>query len=490
MIRNDSFSSTLIRTVLTFLVTTIVATGMAKTTVMAQSPATDPADWQFVTAGDKLYLVSGSQEFVTEVDTSQLPVKYFVHPQIDRAGNIYLLSVSSSDSSKQLANHSRQQSVYYTRTEGSATNWRELKGGDLGLSSDSGIYDFGVYTDGPIVVLGKNSEIFSGTENPSTKSYEFKPFQAAIASKVSLSQGDLVPTDGGMAHLLPSGKLAPKENLARVLGGVRATLSLGNVTLYIYPDPRDPDQPDRNLIKAYNGSGAESYQSMSVPRPVLDMSPIGVHDYYAIWTDTNVWLMQRPKTGKAAFGPVTDVTAALGVEGKIISVAAYQTGFVTNNAGRDADKNITFYIGTDKGQVVRSVIKNPTDISTKTLKLLAPTYKIGKVASAVGPSGVFAPTPIEPKEVVPGQPGVIQPAGQTSTTQSNAESTQASNTASESSESGTPDIFLIGLAVSAVLVFALLILIGIAKAHKNKQKTTKQPGPIRTHSRVNRSRNG
>jgi len=413
MIQNSSLIRTFTITAIVLLVIAFALTGTTTKTVLAQTSTTSAADRTFVAAGDKLYVVTGSQEFVTEVDTSQLPVKYFLKPQTDNIGNIYLLSVASSDRNTQLANHNRQLSMYFTRTEGNTTNWRELKGSDLGLSADSGIYDFSIYTDGSLTILGQTGEVFSGAQDKTTKEYKFKAYSTVMAHNLSISGGDVIPTDAGLVHLLPGGKLAKQEYLSRTIGNINFVLGSNYARFYSFPDPRNLSLPDRNRLTAYTSGGAKS---ITFEQSILAITPIGAYDYYAIWTDTKVYLIWGDKDNhQSFFGTPTDITSSLDLSGKILSVASYQTGGITTRPSDNISRNVTFYVATDKGIVFRTIINSPTDISVKSLKLLSPTYKIGKATAAIGLGGAFAPTPVDPKEVVPGQPGVIQPAGQSPT---------------------------------------------------------------------------
>ena len=455
-----------------FVASLAIATQTA-TTAQAQTPQADSSEWRFVTTGDKLYLVTGSQEFVTEVDTSELPVKYFLNPQVDASGNIYLLSVASSDRSKGLANQDRKLSVFFTRTEGQTTRWKELTAADLGLSNDSGIYDFSAFTlANELMILGQNGEVFRSRKNSSGE-YQFDTFQTALPPKVGFSKYNFAPTSLGWAPLTTNDKAGDPKNLSRGLSQTKTEMSLGNVILYAYSDPRDPNLPNRDRLTAYASSLAnDQVVSMVVQRPIINVTAIGLHDYYAIWSDSNVWMMQRSKTDKSVFGPLTEITSSLGLSGKIVSLAAYQTGSLTNSPSRDAGKNITFYVATDNGKVTRAVINSPTNISIKSMKLLSPTYKIGKAVSAVSSSGALVPTPADPKEAVPGQPGVVQSSNQP------AQSQPTASQAPASSSGWTPRLVIVAVSIIGILcVLLIILLLAIHKSRASAPISPGTPGP-------------
>ena len=467
-------------TALIVLVVSLTFTVQTVSTVQAQSPEVDPDEWSFITTSNKLYLVTGSQEFVTEVDTSQLPVKYFLRAQTDGAGNIYLLSVASSDRNSSLANYDRQLSLYFTRTDlkKQLTAWFELSAKDLSLSSDSGIYDFNVYADRKLIILGENGEAFKGAEDASGNSYQFKPYKAVMAPKVAFGENDAVPTDLGLlVHLFMGSKLNDTKYLSHTIGGISFVQGVNFVSFYSYPNPRDPTLPNRNSLTAYSSNSLKNKVSaISLEQPIISLTPIGAYDYYAIWTEAKVLLIRGDMNSQDFFGNLTDITSALGVNGKIISVAGYKTGGISNRASDNVGRNATFYIATDNGKVTRAVINSPTEVSVKTLKLLVPTYKIGKVGSAGSQGSALAPTPADPKEVVPGQPGVAQSSTQQAQSQPTA-SAQLQPTASQapaSSSGWTPRLVFVAIAVIGTLVVLLIVLRLVI--HKSKASTSIDPG--------------
>lgn len=419
-------------------------------TVSAQTAPANADEWRFVTAGGKLYIASGSKEFVTEVDTSQLKYKTYIRPQADRVGNLYLMSPASKG-----AGQVTDLSVFYSQTDGKTTVWNELTAKDLGLDSASGIYDFVVTAEGKLTIIGTNGEVLTGkagTDNSFKSLGTSLPEKTSFAKPVSTSGKNLVPTTSGLLALISGdGSLAKANLLARVIGAHESTPALGPA-LYLYAGPRNPQAEDRRSLTYVHDFAPDSLTSIELDSPVVDVLIVGDFEYHLILTEQKVWMMG--KLPNKAFSPLVDVTAKFSSSKPVSAITGYNRG-----------KDNVFYAAVGS-EVVRLNITSPTDIVATPLKLLAPTYKIGSPVTAVGSGGVFAPTPVDPNEVVPGQPIVQQPS-----------TNQPAVLQPATEGSGSSFSLWLAIVLSIAAVFAVFgpALIWHAKRRKNSRHPTAGP---------------
>lgn len=413
---------------------TLLTMTFSVVTVSAQTSPVNADGWRFVTVGDKLYIASGSKEFVTEVDTSQLKYKTYIRPQSDRAGNLYLLSPASQGTGQPL-----DLSVFYTQTDGKNTVWKELTAKDLGLDSASGIYDFTVSAEGNLILIGTKGEVMTGKAgvDNSFKSLDASlPERTSFVKPVSMIGQKLVPTTSGPLALVSSnGTLAKADLIKRTVGEHESIPALGPA-VYIYAGPRNPQVLERSTLTYLHDFAPDSLTSIELESPIVDVLIVGDFDYYLILTQQKVWMMSKP-TGKA-FSTLVDVTAKFG--------SSKPSAIVSYNTGRD-----NVFYGVIGKEVIRLDITSPTSIVASTLKLLAPTYQIGSPIAAVGSSGAFVPTPVDPNEVVPNRPQVPQAGNQP-------QPAGTSQTTDSGSSSWTPLVIgsIVAIVVMLVVVFFIL----------------------------------
>ena len=413
---------------------TLLTMTFSVVTVSAQTSPVNADGWRFVTVGDKLYIASGSKEFVTEVDTSQLKYKTHIRPQSDQAGNLYLMSPASKGSGQV-----SDLSVFYTQTDGKNTVWKELTAKDLGLDSASGIYDFTVSAEGNLTIIGTKGEVLTGKAGADNS---FKSLGASLPERTSFTKPvstvgkNLIPTTSGpLALVSPNGSLAKASLLEGAIGDYESTPALGPAQ-YLYSGPRHPQASDRKNLTYVHDFSPESLTSIELDSPVVDVLIVGDFEYHLILTEQKVWMM--PKTPNKAFSTLVDVTAKFGASKPISAITGYNKG-----------KDNVFY-GVVSNEVIRLNITSPADITVSPLKLLAPTYKIGSPVSAVGSGGAFAPTPVDPNEVVPNRPQVPQVGNQP-------QPTGTSQSTDSGSSSWTP--LVIGSIVAIVVMLAVVFFI-------------------------------
>lgn len=416
-------------------------------TVSAQTP-TNPSTWRFITHQDRLYIVSGSQEFVTEVDTSQLPSKVYIHPQLDSEGNIYLLSSATSSAPGTAL------SLYYSRTENGKSRWYELNAKNFGLSPDSGIYDYSVSQLGRLTILGRAGEVVTGQAGVD-QSYKLQ--QSNLPPKVSFTKfvsgvGQIaIPTTQGLVSLIADdGKLNKSSYFQAAIGEHESISALGPA-LYVYPGPRNPEAEDRNDVTYVHQFAGNSLSKITLDSPVVDMMLVGDYDYHLVLTQQKVWMFSRSTS--QAFGQLTDVTAKFGSV-PVRAITSYNTG-----------KDKVFFVSAGSN-ISRYVINSPTDVTSTILKLLAPTYKIASPVSGVGSSGALAPIPQNPNEIVPGQPGQVQGSSQSGTT---VQTTVVEQPETVKQSSGWSPVVIISIAaiIVALVLFAILARLILARA-KNR----------------------
>ncbi len=436
------------------LVSTIILLTMSfsAVTVSAQTQPVNADGWRFVTVGDKLYIASGSKEFVTEVDTSQLKYKSYIRPQSDQAGNLYLMSPASKGSGQ-----ATDLSVFYTQTDGKNTVWKELTAKDIGLGQTSGIYDFVVTAEGNLTIIGAKGEVLTGKAGVDNS---FKSLGASLPERTSFTKPvstvgkNLIPTTSGPLVLVsPNGSLAKASLLEGAIGDYESIPSLGPA-LYLYAGPRHPQATDRKNLAYVHDFSPESLTSIELDSPVVDVLIVGDFDHFLILTEQKVWMMSKP-IGKA-FSTLVDVTAKLGASKPISAITGYNKG-----------KDNVFY-GVVGNEVIRLNITSPTDITVSPLKLLAPTYKIGSPVTAVGSGGAFAPTPVDPNEVVPNRPQVPQAGNQPQSV--NTESVPAST-----SSNWTPVVVGSIVLIIMMLVVVFFILRRVFRKAQNRIPDQLQP---------------
>lgn len=380
------------RPVMILAVLVLILAAVVNTTtavVNAQTPPlSDPSTWRFIASENDLYIITGSKEFVTKVDTANLPVKYFVHPQADGAGNIYLISVSSNDPDKSNPNSERSLSLYYTSTVSGVTAWNELTAAELGLNEvTGGIHDFiKSSVNDAIFINTKNGNIVVG--NPTSRIFRLE--KTTMAPEVTLrGTPDSVygpsPSKGEEIYNLVSHRFEGNQ-ISKHISRVSYCEAVGGGMYYFTP-PRylGSDIPATLTYRPYLPSYADTI-TIPVPGRVIAVHNLGTDRRYMLAvTQEKVLLLTRTQDIKSPVSQITDVTAKFSVKGKIFASIG--------------DKN-EFYLATDSG-VIRVDGDSVDNLTVKTLRINAPTYAIAKVGANTQPAPA---TTVDPKEIVPSQP--------------------------------------------------------------------------------------